>query len=114
MSAWAPIAAGATLGAATGKAVFAAVLLGAAAILGVVVVMLVRKRIFGDGRGDAPRDLTLGELRQMRDRGTLTEDEFQRARAAILRAHGAASAGETRPNLSPPRADGGADGPAPN
>ena len=56
----------------------------AAAIAGGAVVLLVRRRVM---RSDAERrghGLSLSDLRKMRDRGDLTDEEYERARAAII------------------------------
>lgn len=90
--AWA-IPVGPALAVATGKALFASLLLGVAAILGVAVALMVRRKMLGGSSDSNPTGLTLGELRALRDRGELSVEEFERARDIVVRQHQSASRG---------------------
>lgn len=81
------------LAAATGKALFASLLLGVAAILGVAAALMVRRRMLGGSSDPSATGLTLGELRALRDRGELSLEEFERARDAVVRQHQSGSRG---------------------
>lgn len=88
--------ASAILGAsASGRAVVGAALIAGAVLLGVGALMLVRRALLG---GAAPKPggaLSLKDLREMRDRGALTEEEFERAKVAVTRSVHQATANRT-------------------
>jgi len=59
-----------------------AVLLGLL-LIGVVVSVVIRRRLLADDDGDAA-GFTLQELREMRMDGRLTEEEYEAARTAMI------------------------------
>ncbi|MBL0926132.1 MAG: SHOCT domain-containing protein [Phycisphaerales bacterium] len=73
-----------------------AVLLGLVLAAGLAVLYL-RTRLLGKDAGPGAGGLTLGELRKLRDAGRITEEEFGRARDAVI---GGASAGVPRSDAS--------------
>ncbi|MEM7623035.1 MAG: SHOCT domain-containing protein [Planctomycetota bacterium] len=56
----------------------------AATIAGSIVVLFIRSRFLSRDTGDQPDGTLFEQLRQMRDRGDMTPDEFERARARII------------------------------
>lgn len=52
-------------------------------IVGGLVAMAVRRRLLGPDSRTDPRVGMLDELQRMRDRGEMTEDEYERTRRAI-------------------------------
>jgi len=86
------------------------ILIGCAVVLGLVAiaafaVMKMRRRLWGDDSGGdgSPDGFTLGELRQLRQNGHLTAEEFEKARAIVL------AATQRRANSAPdPKKPGGA------
>jgi hypothetical protein len=69
------------------------IIFGCAIVVGLVLlaafgVMRLRKRLWGDDSGEegSPDGFTLGELRQLRQNGHLTAEEFEKARAMVLAA----------------------------
>ncbi len=69
-------------GGATQIAVWAVVLM-IASIVGFWAALWIRKRALGDAE-TSDEGLTLGALRTMHNRGELTDEEFEAARAAIV------------------------------
>ena len=55
-----------------------------AAIAGFWIAMVIRKRTLSPDDDGSTEGLTLGALRDMHARGDLDDDEYERARAAIL------------------------------
>lgn len=53
------------------------------AVIGSLLIVYLRKRLFSDRAADQPTGM-MGELRAMRERGEITEDEYDRARAAVI------------------------------
>lgn len=87
----------------TGALVWTLVLIGAV-IAGSVVVWIVRKRVFDESEADGGGGLSLHDLREMRDRGDLSEEEYERAKGAVLGGMGA-KAGSGSPR-TPSRSTG--------
>ncbi len=82
---------GGSSGANAGSALAWAVAMIAFVVIGAVVVMVLRRSCVGkDSRGSAD-PFSLHELRRLRDTGAVSEEEFQRARAAMLGRHSTAS-----------------------
>jgi len=50
---------------------------------GFVVVLLVRRRATG-GDAEAPQTFSLSELRQMRDSGQITAEQYEKLREAVI------------------------------
>lgn len=93
------------------RAVFWAVVMLGVLIVGLLVFAVIRvvhKRMADDD--NAPAGLTLHELRGMRARGELTDEEFERARAIVLRQSGAAHTPPSRADGAAPDAGGKPDG----
>ncbi len=63
--------------------VWSIVMLGAI-IVGAVVLFVVRRRMLSDDGSDSAGMLSLQDLREMRDRGELSEEEFEAAKGALL------------------------------
>lgn len=79
---------------ATGRAVVGAALIAGAVLLGVGALMLVRRRLLGETEEKPGAALSLKDIRDMRDRGELTDEEFERAKRAVTRTvEGASAAG---------------------
>lgn len=55
----------------------------AVVIVGSVALFMIRRRLLDDARPDDGLGLSLHDLRVMRDAGTLSEEEFEKARRAI-------------------------------
>ena len=53
-------------------------------VLGTIVILMVRRLLTNRECESDGTAFTLQELREMRDRGELTEEEFQRARTAMV------------------------------
>lgn len=53
-------------------------------VVGAVVLTAVRRRLLGDRAGEGGTGLSLHDLREMHARGDLSDDEFARAKAALL------------------------------
>lgn len=64
-------------------ALWAAALIGAI-VLGAVGLLFLRRRLLGAEDDRVTEVLSLHELRQMRSRGDLSEEEFEAAKAALL------------------------------
>ncbi|RMH28499.1 MAG: hypothetical protein D6693_03760 [Planctomycetota bacterium] len=80
-----------------------------AALVSGAALWWIRRRLLrqqGGARATGPA-LTLGEIRAMRDRGDIDEQEFQNLRAAALAAWGA---GDARPEDRPETRDRSPDG----
>ena len=73
-------------------------------IAGGILVAVIRRRFRAGGQAEL-QGFTLHEIREMHRRGDLTDEEFEQARATILRQVGATP--------SPPKATGDETGPAP-
>jgi hypothetical protein len=85
-----------------------AVLIGAA-IAGAIIIALVRRALRDEEDGDEG-GFTLHDLRRMHGEGKLSDEEFARARdAMIAKVRGRGGAARERPD--PGRADGGARAP---
>jgi len=56
-------------------------------IIGGVIVLRVRRAMLSEGTSDT-QGLLLSDLRDMRSRGEISAEEFERLRDAALRAHG--------------------------
>ncbi|MCA9285217.1 MAG: hypothetical protein KDA22_08395 [Phycisphaerales bacterium] len=77
----------------------------ALAVVGAIVIMVLARRLRADD-GDEPDGLTLEGIRELRRRGQLTDEEFDRARSAIVDA--ARRSASRRTDAGPkhaPRAD---------
>lgn len=61
---------------------YAGVIIGGA-IIGGVIMMIVRRRIDASGSG-TPVGFTLSDLKELRDRGELSDEEFERARQDVI------------------------------
>ncbi len=59
------------------------VLLLVLSVAGVGLVFYLRKRLFADDAGGEPAGL-FADLRAMRDRGEITEEEYERTRAVVI------------------------------
>lgn len=77
---------------ATGRAVMGAALIAGAVLLGVGALMLVRRHLLGETEEKAGAALSLKDIRDMHDRGELTDEEFERAKRAVTRTVERASA----------------------
>ena len=90
-----------------GSIMFWSIVLVVVLILGLVVVMYVRRQIT---EPDAPSHIgfTLSDLRQMHKRGQMTDEEFEKAKAKII---GAAKSKAQAGGAAPPPVDGGPQGP---
>lgn len=53
------------------------------AVIGAVAILVLRKRLF-DPHSGGGEGLTLAELREMRDRGDLSSEEYERAKALVI------------------------------
>lgn len=83
----------------------ASIIIACAILMGLVVVLFVglwyyRKWAFSPDDATTGAAWTFEDLRQMRDRGDLSEDEYQSLRAAMLGSYGASG-----PNAPPDRGD---------
>lgn len=67
-----------------GRIVLVVALLLAFLLIGAVVILKLRRAVMGDQSNAAGTPLTLADLRAMHARGDLDDDEFERARAAII------------------------------
>jgi hypothetical protein len=65
-------------------------------IVGGVIVLRVRRAMLSEGSSDT-QGLLLSDLRDMRARGEISEEEFERLRDAALRAHGVAPKEQAAP-----------------
>ena len=52
--------------------------------LGLVFVFLLRRHLFGASKEEANSVGVMSDLRAMRDRGEMTEDEYERTRAVMI------------------------------
>ena len=68
--------------------VWTLVVLAGVAVLS-VVAWWTRRWMYSEEEGDESPVFTLQDLREMRDRGSLSEAEFERMRAGILASYGA-------------------------
>lgn len=59
------------------------ILLGAA-LLGSVIILFVRSRLMARGDADAPHGSLMDQLREMRDRGDMSPEEFEATRRRII------------------------------
>jgi len=60
-------------------------------VIGAVVLTAVRRRLLGERERDAGAGLSLHDLREMHARGDLSDEEFARAKAAVLGSAGGAA-----------------------
>jgi len=78
----------------------------AAAIVLVIVGVIVRKRFQDDDAPAMPTAFTLSDLRQMHQQGQLTDEEFDRAKKAMLaRSRAAYQGDEPEPDDQPEPTD---------
>ncbi|MEM1209551.1 MAG: SHOCT domain-containing protein [Planctomycetota bacterium] len=66
------------------QVIFWVVVLVGFAIAAAVVLVVIRKSLLSDSSPSAPVGFGLRELEAMRDRGELTEEEYQRARTRMV------------------------------
>lgn len=87
----------------TGRLVVAVLLLIGVTIVGGVVILAIRRRATEDRAAVPLETLSLGELRDMRARGQITDEEYEALRRAALAAFGFAGGDEGR--TAPPGVD---------
>jgi hypothetical protein len=75
-----------------------------AAVVFIAVLMWYRRRNEDDEPSSA-EPWTLDDLRQLRASGSLTEEEYQRVRAAMIATYRGRDAGGGKPRSSPEKAD---------
>jgi hypothetical protein len=56
----------------------------AAAVVGCVAIMILKRRLMSPGEGEQVPGFSLSELREMRDRGEMTPEEYERTRARVI------------------------------
>lgn len=79
----------------TGRAVVGAALIAGAVLLGVGALMIVRRALLGGTVQKPGGALSLADIRGMRARGELTDEEFERAKVAVTRSVQQATANRT-------------------
>jgi hypothetical protein len=90
----------------TGSIVAWVIVLMLAAIVGFWAAMMIRKRALSADDEESTEGLTLGALRDMHARGDLDDEEYERARAAIL-ARAGVNPDKARPLSAGPDRDEG-------
>jgi hypothetical protein len=83
-----------------GQAVIWLIVLLAVVVVGTLVILALRRRLQGEDEGESA-GLDLGALRKLRAEGSISEAEFEAARAAIVARHGVSEAAPTVSPLDP-------------
>lgn len=81
----------------TERVVGMAVVIGVGVALGVAFLMLARRRLLRAERESA-QPMTLGQARELRAQGRISEEEFESLRSALVRASGGTGAPGSRPH----------------
>ena len=79
--------------------IWLAVLMVAVVVGGVGIMLLRRKLRDGSSAGEADTGFSLSSLRELRDKGEITREEYERARAKVV--------AKTREMLRPPEEEDG-------